>query len=583
MSNEVMQKLDQHIANIEESLKCETEGGIVHVEWDDSSPMTPLGQFVFFAHFLKSCDLFQNWVTDCPIWTHIVREEPREQALRNLLGTYLLAVLSGNKRYSHVTCMRNDKVSANFLAMTKIYSEDTVRRAFRTNDKIEQSEITKWQQKHLSYCYNPLLTESWILDVDVTIKTLYGHQEGAEVAYNPHKPGRPSHTVHTYMMSGTRLILDCEVQPGTQGPSNYSMPRLLEILDSLEPEKRPSLVRGDCAFGNENVLSQLESRHMHYLFKLKQTKKVKDLINLASKQDQEWSDAGKGWEGVCSSILLSGWSKKRPVIILRRQLDDNGKRRKKRKLKENPNQLWLPNYQWTPLSLPKYEYAVLVTSLSEPVLAQICDISEKSIKKTENQIVKSPGSSTEEKDEDKEWETSEKGSLVLNVPSHASPLKLNNRASFILSCAQLYRDRATCENNFDELKNQWGWGGFVTQDIFRSQVSARIVAQIYNWWSLFTLWIDPSKHREGITSRPLMLHGVGRMTSHGGQCHLKITSLHAKQSKIRESICLIRKFLSAVKHHARQGLSNLEKWTLILSVIFKNFLKGRVLNASIRI
>jgi hypothetical protein len=24
---------------------------------------------------------------------------------------------------------------------------------------------------------------------------------------------------------------------------------------------------------------------------------------------------------------------------------------------------------------------------------------------------------------------------------------------------QLYRDRCDCENGFDELKNQWGWGG----------------------------------------------------------------------------------------------------------------------------
>src|SRR5262249_24839878 len=30
----------------------------------------------------------------------------------------------------------------------------------------------------------------------------------------------------------------------------------------------------------------------------------------------------------------------------------------------------------------------------------------------------------------------------------------------ILTVGQLYRDRADSENNFDELKNQWGWGGF---------------------------------------------------------------------------------------------------------------------------
>jgi len=33
--------------------------------------------------------------------------------------------------------------------------------------------------------------------------------------------------------------------------------------------------------------------------------------------------------------------------------------------------------------------------------------------------------------------------------------------------AQSYRDRADAENGFDELKNQWGWGGYTTRDIAR--------------------------------------------------------------------------------------------------------------------
>ena len=62
----------------------------------------------------------------------------------------------------------------------------------------------------------------------------------------------------------------------------------------------------------------------------------------------------------------------------------------------------------------------------------------------------------------------------------------------VLTLAQLYRDRADAENALDELKYQWGWGGFTTQDIHRCQLSARAVALIYdrrkslwdNWWSL---------------------------------------------------------------------------------------------------
>jgi hypothetical protein len=31
--------------------------------------------------------------------------------------------------------------------------------------------------------------------------------------------------------------------------------------------------------------------------------------------------------------------------------------------------------------------------------------------------------------------------------------------------AQWCRDRPDAENDFDELKNRWGWGDFTTQDI----------------------------------------------------------------------------------------------------------------------
>ena len=78
------------------------------------------------------------------------------------------------------------------------------------------------------------------------------------------------------------------------------------------------------------------------------------------------------------------------------------------------------------------------------------------------------------------------------------------------SVAQLYRDRGDAENNYDEQTNQWGWGGYTTQDMKRCQIMARIVALIYNWWSLFVRLAIPERHAKAITSRPLLLYGVGK-------------------------------------------------------------------------
>ena len=94
----------------------------------------------------------------------------------------------------------------------------------------------------------------------------------------------------------------------------------------------------------------------------------------------------------------------------------------------------------------------------------------------------------------------------------------------LLTIAQLYRDRGDAENNFDELKNQWGWGGFTTHDVKRCQLMARIVALAANWWNLFVRLADPDRHREAITSRPLLLQAIGRQTQHAGQTTITITS-----------------------------------------------------------
>ncbi len=74
----------------------------------------------------------------------------------------------------------------------------------------------------------------------------------------------------------------------------------------------------------------------------------------------------------------------------------------------------------------------------------------------------------------------------------------------LASFGQLYRDRGDGENIFDELKNQWGWGGFVTHDLARCRLAARLVALFYDWWNIFVRLAEPDRHRSCLAknSRP---------------------------------------------------------------------------------
>lgn len=444
---EAKRRAQTAVSAITQTVGVEAPNGRLHVRWDGQSAATPFGQMAFFLEFLHLTGLYPRWQTACPF----NYSGPHGSRREDILGTWFLSLLAGHRRYAHMSAIRFDGVMPDLLGMHRAVAEDTVRRFLKA---IDETPGMNWLQAHLHACVEPLLSAPWLLDVDVTVKPLYGHQEGAVVGYNPKKPGRPSHTYHTYQMAGLRLVLGVDVEAGNQSHSNTTLPGLLTLIDRLPSHQRPYCVRGDAGFGNNAVMTGLEERHMPYLLKLRATQNVKRFVEKVF-WHQRWADAGEGFEGREGELALSGWQKARRVMVLRRLLKGEVV------LGDETHQLALGFVEST-VATHRYEYFVLVT----------------------------------------------------NLPHE------------IRTLAQLYRDRADSENTFDELKNQWGWGGFTTQDLKRCRFNALAVALIYNWWSLFVRLANPKVRLEAITSRPFLLSGVARKTRHAGQQHLVIAPSH---------------------------------------------------------
>ncbi len=495
----------------------DTFGGKVGLRWDEQAAVTAFGQLPYFVEFLKTSGLFAAWVNDCPL----SYSSPNAPAKREVLATLLLSVLAGQRRYAHSDALRADTLTPTLLGVNKLVSEDSARRAFKD---VDEADCERWLGRHLKHSYEALLEEHWILDVDATVKPLCGKQEGALLGYNPAKPGRPSHVYHAYMAAHIRLLLGVEVQPGKQTAPSHAQPRLWEFLDELKPQQRPKLLRGDAHWGTEQAMLGAEQRGLDYLFRLRQTNGVKRLIErLFAAHD--WVAAGQGWQDVRSELQLAGWSRSRGVLVLRRQMRDSLAFEPAKKQLEQKQQ---PSAKQQPLQLSLglcevveggvlYEYVVLVTSLDEE----------------------------------------------------------------LQGVAQLYRDRGNAENNFDELKNQWGWTGFTTQDLKRSREMAGVIALVYNWWGLFTR-LAAGRKGEAITTRPLLLHGIARRTRHARQTTLTITSSHAKTRQVRRSLEAASKFLKRVAATAEQ-LGSITHWRLILSWIFRDFLHGRVVGTNLQL
>ena len=73
------------------------------------------------------------------------------------------------------------------------------------------------------------------------------------------------------------------------------------------------------------------------------------------------------------------------------------------------------------------------------------------------------------------------------------------------------------------------------------------MALIYKWWSWFARLAHPQARREAITSRPLLLSGVARMTKHAGQKRLLITLTDAAGDQIQAMLAAIHAGLDHVR------------------------------------
>ena len=228
-------------------------GGRVHVRWSPDEAASPFGQLPFFIDVLKQADLFDPYVAGCPLQI----SSPNAPEVRDVLCTLLLSIVTCGRRYAHVSALRHDGINPSLLGMSKVCSDDSVQRALKS---VDQKKAEVWLNPHLTVPLHPVMQDGWILDVNTTVKPIYGKQEGAEVGYNPPKPGRPSYCYHSYLIANLRLFLGVDVTPGYESNSPHNLPGLLEILDELPPPMSPFLVRGDSGYGNESVMSTHQAR-----------------------------------------------------------------------------------------------------------------------------------------------------------------------------------------------------------------------------------------------------------------------------------------------------------------------------------
>jgi hypothetical protein len=474
------------------------------LEWSpDHARTSRMGGLSYFVHYLEATGLFADFVAGCPLY-YMSNNAPKK---RDVLGAILLSVLEGHSRYAHMSSLGNAELDARTLGMDKIPCEDSIRTGLRkltgADGSIDASATEGWVRDCFDRLCEGCLDVPWVLDIDVTVKQLYGKQEGAVLGYNPAKPGRPSHAYHSFWVGRLRLCLGVQVRPGNETSGSFGLEPLLQWLGRTPRARWPEFVRGDIGYGTQTWMLELEAQGLRYLFKLKQTKKVKELIALCE-LNSGWESAPGSWQHCESRLQLAGWDRSRRVVVCRRaHRRKAGPAKTAEALPGECTQSELPELELLEEDSLSYEYAIYVTDLERP----------------------------------------------------ASQIRA------------LYNPRGDNENCYDELKNQWGWGGFTLKDLARSELMARLIALIYNWWSVYIKLVDPQVAREAVTSRPMYLMHTAKASTHQSVRTLVIFCAHIRAEEIQRKLEQAAERLGSWASRTTEQLRESSVWAHVIAHI----------------
>ena len=157
-----------------------------------------------------------------------------------------------------------------------------------------------------------------IFDLDSTVVTSYGHQEGAEVGYNPRYRGKRSYDPLLCVEANSAFLWDVELRRGNAGTWAGSEELLACCFHSTPSDIRELRVRADAGFGYGPVLDMLEARFAQYSVVARMIPSLKHAL-----KGLRYEQMNSSWEIAEFEHRPHDWSHARRCIVARKRIEES--------------------------------------------------------------------------------------------------------------------------------------------------------------------------------------------------------------------------------------------------------------------
>ena len=272
--------------------------------------ITPWGGMVLLKNMLDQID-FKKVISNCP-------QLPKPGSNRGyspvqIIESFIVSIWCGANRFFHTEVTRHDRTLNRIFNWERSPGNDTYKRFF---SKFTQAINQRIFQYFYQWFFTQLKFDNLTLDLDSTIITRYGNQEGATKGYNRKKPGRHSHHPLIAFVADCLMVANCWLRSGDAHTSNNFLSFLEDTLNKLK-DKHVSLVRLDSGFYDKKIFEYLEQKGLSYIV----SAKLYSLIQRKIHAQRSWLKLDEGVEIAETMYRNPFWDKPRRLIIIRRRIE----------------------------------------------------------------------------------------------------------------------------------------------------------------------------------------------------------------------------------------------------------------------
>ena len=153
----------------------------------------------------------------------------------------------------------------------------------------------------------------WV-DIDSTVDSVCGTQEGAAKGYNPKKKGALAYHPQLAFLAGSKEILQAWFRTGSAYTSNGIVEFVKQLLAHL-PNRMGIIVRADSGYFVGALLDLLDAYGHGYLIKVK----LKNLVALLTRQQWTAIAGQPGWEQCTFDYRCGDWKITRRFVAVRQR------------------------------------------------------------------------------------------------------------------------------------------------------------------------------------------------------------------------------------------------------------------------